>query len=66
MSAAQAMHQIATRRFIHPNAGFVRQLAEYDAKLYAKRQSTQTAVIDGEEKPAEGKSAENVAGSSVA
>jgi predicted protein tyrosine phosphatase len=60
MSAAQAMHQIATQRFIHPNAGFVRQLAEYDAKLYGIRNKTQT-VINGMEKPAE-----NVAGSSVA
>jgi hypothetical protein len=42
MSAAQAMHQIASKRYIHPNAGFIRQLAEYDAKLTARQDANQT------------------------
>ncbi len=53
MSAAQAMHQIATQRFVHPNAGFVRQLAEYDAKLFAKRNPATQTVIDDQEKTTE-------------
>ncbi len=46
MSAAQAMHQIATNRFVHPNVGFIRQLAEYDAQLYALRNPSAETVTD--------------------
>jgi hypothetical protein len=48
MSAAQAMHQIAANRFVHPNAGFIRQLVEYDAQLYALRNPSTTVIDENE------------------